>query len=90
MTARCYELAYASGLRAEELVSLDVGAIDFDQESVRVDGKGGKTRIVPVGEHALGALARYMERGRPALAGERAAAAPCTPGYPLRHARHPR
>jgi integrase/recombinase XerC/integrase/recombinase XerD len=63
-----FELAYASGLRAEELVTLDLGAIDFDAEHVRVEGKGGKTRVVPVGEHALGAITRYLERGRPALA----------------------
>ena len=65
-----FELAYACGLRAEELVTLDLEAIDFDAESVRVEGKGGKTRLVPVGEHALGALERYLRRGRPALAGE--------------------
>jgi len=65
-----FELAYACGLRAEELVTLDLEAIDFDAESVRVEGKGGKTRLVPVGEHALGALERYLARGRPALAGE--------------------
>jgi integrase/recombinase XerC len=65
-----FELAYASGLRAEELVTLDLEAIDFDAESVRVEGKGGKTRLVPVGEHALGALERYLDRARPALAGE--------------------
>jgi site-specific recombinase XerD len=62
-----FELAYASGLRAEELVSLNVESIDFDSESVRVLGKGGKTRIVPVGEHALRAIARYLESARPAL-----------------------
>ena len=65
-----FELAYACGLRAEELVTLDLEAIDFDAESVRVEGKGGKTRLVPVGEHALGALERYLERARPALAVE--------------------
>jgi site-specific recombinase XerD len=66
-----FELAYASGLRAEELVSLDVDSLDFDSESVRVEGKGGRTRLVPVGEHALRAIERYLERGRPALtAGE--------------------
>jgi site-specific recombinase XerD len=65
-----FELAYACGLRAEELVTLDLEAVDFDAESVRVEGKGGKTRLVPVGEHALGALERYLQRGRPALAGE--------------------
>jgi site-specific recombinase XerD len=62
-----FELAYASGLRAEELVSLDVDAVDFDAERVRVEGKGGKTRLVPTGEHALRALERYLARARPAL-----------------------
>jgi site-specific recombinase XerD len=62
-----FELAYASGLRAEELVTLDCDSVDFDAEVVRVEGKGGKTRIVPAGEHALRALARYLERARPAL-----------------------
>jgi integrase/recombinase XerC/integrase/recombinase XerD len=62
-----FELAYAAGLRAEELVSLDVASVDFDGESVRVEGKGGKTRLVPVGEHALRQLGRYLERSRPAL-----------------------
>lgn len=62
-----FELAYASGLRAEELVDLDVDAIDFDGEQVRVEGKGGKTRIVPTGEPALRAIARYLQRGRAAL-----------------------
>jgi integrase/recombinase XerC/integrase/recombinase XerD len=65
-----FELAYASGLRAEELVQLDLEAIDFDAETVRVEGKGGKTRLVPAGEHALGALGRYLDRGRPALTSE--------------------
>jgi integrase/recombinase XerC/integrase/recombinase XerD len=62
------ELAYACGLRAEELVNLDDGAVDFDAEHVRVEGKGSKTRLVPVGESALAAIARYLERARPALA----------------------
>jgi site-specific recombinase XerD len=64
-----FELAYACGLRAEELVRLDLGAVDFDAEQVRVEGKGEKTRVVPVGEHALRALQRYLERGRATLAG---------------------
>ncbi|HUZ29374.1 MAG TPA: tyrosine recombinase XerC [Solirubrobacteraceae bacterium] len=64
-----FELAYASGLRAEELVGLDVDSLDFDGECVRVEGKGGKTRLVPVGEPALRALERYLARGRPALGG---------------------
>jgi site-specific recombinase XerD len=61
------ELAYAAGLRAEELVNLDVDSVDPDAEEVRVEGKGGRTRVVPVGEHAWRALDRYLSRGRPAL-----------------------
>src|SRR5215210_4087151 len=64
-----FELAYSSGLRAEELVDLDVASIDFDAEQVRVEGKGAKTRFVPVGEPALRSIAAYLERARPALAG---------------------
>ena len=41
-----------------------MGSIDFDAEQVRVEGKGGKTRFVPVGEHALRSVARYLERAR--------------------------
>jgi integrase/recombinase XerC/integrase/recombinase XerD len=69
-----FELAYASGLRAEELVTLELDSLDFDSETVRVEGKGGKTRLVPVGEPALRALERYLAAGRPVLAtdGERA------------------
>ena len=58
----------ASGLRAEELVDLDVASVLFDQEQIRVEGKGSKTRFVPVGEPALRSIAAYLERGRPALA----------------------
>jgi integrase/recombinase XerC/integrase/recombinase XerD len=65
-----FELAYACGLRAEELVLLDREALDFDAETVRVEGKGGKTRLVPVGEHARQALERYLARGRPLLSAE--------------------
>jgi tyrosine recombinase XerC len=64
-----FELTYSCGLRAEEVVNLDVGSVDFDSESVRVHGKGSKTRIVPIGEPAQRALERYIERARPALAG---------------------
>jgi site-specific recombinase XerD len=62
-----FELAYASGLRAEELVSLDLESVDFDGECIRVEGKGGRTRLVPAGEHSLRALERYMVRARPVL-----------------------
>jgi integrase/recombinase XerC/integrase/recombinase XerD len=61
------ELAYSAGLRAQELVDLDLAGVDPDAEEVRVEGKGGKTRVVPAGEPAWRALDRYLARGRPAL-----------------------
>ena len=63
-----FELAYSCGLRAEEIVNLDLGTVDFDSETIRVLGKGSKTRLVPIGEPAQRALERYLERARPALA----------------------
>jgi site-specific recombinase XerD len=71
-----FELAYSSGLRAEELVSLELSDVDHDGEQVRVEGKGRKTRFVPVGEPAMAALRAYLERGRGALLGAGRAAAP--------------
>jgi integrase/recombinase XerC/integrase/recombinase XerD len=65
-----FELAYACGLRAEEIVSLDVTDIDHDGEQLRVEGKGSKTRFVPVGEVAMSTVRRYLDRSRPALIGE--------------------
>ncbi len=62
-----FELAYACGLRAEEIVTLDVANVDYDAEQLRVEGKGSKTRFVPVGELALNAVRLYLERGRPTL-----------------------
>jgi site-specific recombinase XerD len=62
-----FELAYSSGLRVDEIVSLDLGDPDFDNEAIRVTGKGGKTRVVPIGEPAQRALRRYLEVARHAL-----------------------
>ena len=69
-----FELAYSCGLRVSELTSLDLGSIDAQAGEVRVTGKGSKTRIVPVGRHALAALAAWLpvrerlaKRGEPAL-----------------------
>ncbi|HEY3829241.1 MAG TPA: tyrosine recombinase XerC [Solirubrobacteraceae bacterium] len=62
-----FELAYACGLRAEELVSLRLADVDHEGEQLRVEGKGRKTRFVPIGEVALAALRLYLERARPAL-----------------------
>ncbi len=69
-----FELAYACGLRAEELVSLGVDDVDYEGEQLRVEGKGRKTRFVPVGEPAMKALRRYVESndGRRALVAPRA------------------
>jgi integrase/recombinase XerC/integrase/recombinase XerD len=61
------ELAYSCGLRCEEIVTLDVGALDFETEQLRVLGKGSKERLLPVGEPAQQALRHYGERGRHAL-----------------------
>ena len=62
------ELLYSAGLRSAEAVSLDLGDIDFDREVVHVRGKGGKERVVPLGEEAALHVARYLQTGRPALA----------------------
>jgi site-specific recombinase XerD len=64
-----FELAYAAGLRAQEIVSLDLTDVDPDGEELRVTGKGGRTRVVPAGEPAWRALDRYLQRARPRLAG---------------------
>jgi site-specific recombinase XerD len=63
------ELAYACGLRADEIRGLRRDEVDFETESVRVRGKGGKERVVPIGEPAQRALRRYLETARPALTG---------------------
>jgi site-specific recombinase XerD len=62
------ELVYSAGLRSAEAVGLDLGDVDFEQESVRVHGKGGKERLVPLGEEAAFRVARYLRDGRPRLA----------------------
>ncbi len=67
-----FELAYGCGLRAEEIVTLTLEAIEHDAEQVRVEGKGRKTRLVPVGEHALAAVDAYVQRARGALLAARA------------------
>jgi integrase/recombinase XerC len=55
-----FELLYSSGLRLAELVGLDPQALDIDDASVRVTGKGNKTRIVPLGSHAITALQHWL------------------------------
>jgi integrase/recombinase XerD len=62
------ELLYGSGLRISELTGLDVDDIDLEEGSVRVLGKGGKEREVPLGSFGRDAVGAYLTRGRPALA----------------------
>jgi site-specific recombinase XerD len=62
------ELVYSAGLRSAEAVGLDLVDVDFEREQLHVRGKGGKERIVPLGEEAAYLLARYIHEARPALA----------------------
>jgi integrase/recombinase XerC/integrase/recombinase XerD len=64
------ELTYSSGLRCAEVVGMDVGAVDYESDVVRVIGKGRKERVVPIGEPARKAMERYMAASRPALVSE--------------------
>ncbi len=61
------ELLYASGLRISELVALSPERINLNQGVVRVAGKGGKERLVPVGDEAIMWIQRYIREGRPKL-----------------------
>ncbi len=56
------ELLYSSGLRLSELVWLDLVDLDLTDRTVRITGKGNRTRIVPVGRHAVAALESWIER----------------------------
>jgi site-specific recombinase XerD len=58
------ELLYGCGLRSMELVALRLGDVQAAQAQLIVRGKGGKMRIVPMGDEAAAALRRYVERGR--------------------------
>jgi site-specific recombinase XerD len=71
-----FELAYSCGLRAEEIVSLHCADVDYDGEQLRVEGKGRKTRFVPVGEPAMAAVRAYLEHGRRRLTDQAALATP--------------
>ena len=64
------ELLYATGARISEAIGLDLDDLDMESAVVRLAGKGGKQRLVPVGSYALGALSAYLVRSRPGLAAE--------------------
>jgi site-specific recombinase XerD len=66
--AALLELLYSCGLRSAEAVGLDLADVDFEREAVHVRGKGGKERVVPLGEEAQARLVRYLRDGRPTLA----------------------
>ncbi|MPN10973.1 Tyrosine recombinase XerD [bioreactor metagenome] len=67
-------MLYASGLRVSEAAGLELSRVSFEEATVRVTGKGNKTRIVPVGIPALKILRYYIEQARPALAEQHPAA----------------
>jgi integrase/recombinase XerC len=56
------ELFYSSGLRLSELVNIDLGQLDFADGTITVTGKGNKTRIVPMGSHAISAIQTWLEK----------------------------
>jgi len=64
------ELLYATGLRVTELVSLTMENISLRQGVVRVTGKGGKERLVPMGENAVDWIEKFIQQGRPVLLGD--------------------
>ena len=61
------ELLYASGARIEEACTLTLDRLDLAQSQVRLEGKGGKDRIVPIGSAAVRAMRDYLDRARPVL-----------------------
>ncbi|MCR4401880.1 MAG: tyrosine recombinase XerC [Firmicutes bacterium] len=65
------ETLYAAGLRVSELVGLDMADVDLSHGFARAFGKGGRERVVPIGERAADALREYIAKGRPVLAGGR-------------------
>lgn len=55
------ELFYSSGLRLSELVNLNIDQLDFGEGTITVTGKGNKTRIVPLGSHAIEAIQKWLK-----------------------------
>ncbi len=61
------ELLYSTGARISEAIALEVTDVDVIERAVRLTGKGGKTRVVPIGDSALKAIEKYLVRSRPGL-----------------------
>ena len=74
------EVLYATGLRVSELVSLEPAQVSRRQGVVRVMGKGSKERLVPLGDHALDWLSRFVDGARAAILGNRG----CVALFPTR------
>jgi len=77
------EVLYAAGLRVSELVNLDLAQLNQQQGVVRITGKGGKERLVPLGETALDWLQRYLGEARGSILKERS----CDAVFPSRRGR---
>jgi len=67
-----FELLYSCGLRISEAVELRLGDVDFDNDFIKVKGKGDKERLVPLGSEAKRLLRKYLKESRPSILGERA------------------
>jgi site-specific recombinase XerD len=80
------ELLYGCGLRSMELVALRLGDVQAAQAQIIVRGKGGKMRVVPLGDEAAAALRRYLERGRGELERQAPILEGAGRGTPLREA----
>lgn len=75
------EVLYGSGLRRQEVCDLVLAGVDFEHETLRVVGKGGRARTVPLTEPAVDALRAWLAEGRPALVRDRTVAAARAPVF---------
>ncbi len=74
-----FELIYGCGLRSQEAVDLRLDELDLGNAELRVRGKGGRQRVLPIGEQATAALDEYLRRGRGRLVARRGELTPAAP-----------